>query len=57
VVALPSIDRVALSIEALRKADYKVSGCQLSAARLAEFPDGSTKLTAVDPLTLVWGVR
>jgi precorrin-6Y C5,15-methyltransferase (decarboxylating) len=57
VVALPSIDRVAVSIEALRKADYKVSGCQLSAARLAEFPDGATKLTAVDPLTLVWGVR
>jgi precorrin-6Y C5,15-methyltransferase (decarboxylating) len=57
VVALPSIDRVAVTREALRKADYQVSGCQLSAARVAELPDGATKLAAVDPVTLVWGVR
>jgi precorrin-6Y C5,15-methyltransferase (decarboxylating) len=57
VVSLSSIDRVAVTREALRKADYTVSGCQLSAARVAELPDGSTRLAAVDPVTLVWGVR
>jgi precorrin-6B C5,15-methyltransferase / cobalt-precorrin-6B C5,C15-methyltransferase len=57
VVAVQSIDRVGATRAALRAAEYKVSGCQLSAARLTDLPDGSTKLTAVDPVTLVWGVR
>jgi precorrin-6B C5,15-methyltransferase / cobalt-precorrin-6B C5,C15-methyltransferase len=57
VVGLSSIDRVAATREALRKADYRVDGCQISAARLGDFPDGATKLTAVDPVTVVWGVR
>nr|WP_132125969.1 SAM-dependent methyltransferase [Actinocrispum wychmicini] len=57
VVALPSIDRVAATRSALASAGYTVSGCQLSAARLAELPDGGTRLAAVDPVTVVWGER
>jgi precorrin-6Y C5,15-methyltransferase (decarboxylating) len=57
VVALPSIDRVGATRAALRAAEYRVDGCQLSAARLADLPDGDTRLAAVDPVILVWGVR
>ncbi|MBE1462341.1 bifunctional cobalt-precorrin-7 (C(5))-methyltransferase/cobalt-precorrin-6B (C(15))-methyltransferase [Kibdelosporangium phytohabitans] len=57
VVALASIDRVAPTRQALQAADYRVDGCQLSAARLAEHSDGATRLAAVDPVTVVWGVR
>lgn len=57
VVALPSVDRIAATRSALSNAGYTVSGCQLSAARLADLPDGSTRLAAVDPTTLVWGTR
>ncbi|MBP2325470.1 precorrin-6Y C5,15-methyltransferase (decarboxylating) [Kibdelosporangium banguiense] len=57
VVALASVDRVAATRSALKAADYRVDGCQLSAARLAEHSDGATKLAAVDPVILVWGVR
>jgi precorrin-6Y C5,15-methyltransferase (decarboxylating) len=53
VVALNSLDRVVPARDALRGAGYKVDGCQLSAARLG---DGG-KLSAVDPMTLVWGVK
>jgi precorrin-6Y C5,15-methyltransferase (decarboxylating) len=57
VVALSSIDRVAATRSALKAADYRVEGCQVSAARLAEHSDGTTKLVAAEPVTLVWGVR
>jgi precorrin-6Y C5,15-methyltransferase (decarboxylating) len=57
VVALSSIDRVAATRSALKAADYRVEGCQVSAARVAEHSDGTTKLVAVEPVTLVWGVR
>jgi precorrin-6B C5,15-methyltransferase / cobalt-precorrin-6B C5,C15-methyltransferase len=57
VVALSSIDRIASTRTALQAAGYRVDGCQLSAVRLAEHSGGATKLAAVDPVTLVWGVR
>jgi precorrin-6Y C5,15-methyltransferase (decarboxylating) len=57
VVALSSIDRVASTRSALQAADYRVEGCQVSTARLAEHSDGATKLVAAQPVTLVWGVR
>lgn len=57
VVALASIDRVAPTRAALTAADYRVDGCQVSVARLTEHSDGSTRLAAGDPVTLVWGVR
>ncbi|RSM91852.1 precorrin-6y C5,15-methyltransferase (decarboxylating) subunit CbiE [Kibdelosporangium aridum] len=57
VVALASIDRVGPTRAALKAADYRVDGCQLSVARMTEHSDGSTRLAADDPVTLVWGVR
>jgi len=57
VVAVSSIDSVAISVDALRKADYKVAGSQVAAARLDEFADGTTRLAAVDPVTVLWGEK
>lgn len=57
VVALASVDRVAPTRQALQAVDYRVGGCQVAAARLAEHSDGATRLAAVDPVTVVWGVR
>ncbi|CAM4165417.1 bifunctional cobalt-precorrin-7 (C(5))-methyltransferase CbiE/decarboxylating cobalt-precorrin-6B (C(15))-methyltransferase CbiT [Kibdelosporangium persicum] len=57
VVALSSIDRVSPTRQALKAADYRVDGCQLTVARLSEHSDGATRLAAVDPVTVVWGVR
>jgi precorrin-6Y C5,15-methyltransferase (decarboxylating) len=57
VVALPSIDRVGATRHALRAAEYRVDGCQLSAARFADLSGGGIRLAAVDPVTVVWGER
>jgi precorrin-6B C5,15-methyltransferase / cobalt-precorrin-6B C5,C15-methyltransferase len=57
VVALHSVDRIAATRQLLQSAGYRVDGCQVLAARLAEHSDGATRLAAVDPVTLVWGVR
>ncbi|MEV4317261.1 precorrin-6Y C5,15-methyltransferase (decarboxylating) subunit CbiT [Actinocrispum sp. NPDC049592] len=57
VVAVSSIDSVAISMDAMRKADYKVAGTQVAAARLDEFADGTTRLAAVDPVTVLWGEK
>lgn len=55
VVALAALERVGACAEALRAAGYAVSGTQLSAARLAGLPDGTHRLSATNPVTLVWG--
>lgn len=57
VVALAALDRVAPTRQALRAAGYDVSGVQLSASRLAELPDGSSRLAATNPVVLVFGTR
>ncbi|MFI9384769.1 precorrin-6y C5,15-methyltransferase (decarboxylating) subunit CbiE [Kutzneria sp. NPDC052558] len=57
VVSLAAVDRVAPARDALRENGYTVEGVQLSASRLADLPDGSSRLSAVNPVTVVWGVR
>lgn len=57
VVALASLDRIGPTREALRAADYEVDGVQLAASRLAESPDGSSRLDAASPVVLVCGSR
>ncbi|KAA2258562.1 precorrin-6y C5,15-methyltransferase (decarboxylating) subunit CbiE [Solihabitans fulvus] len=57
VVALAAVDRVPHARDALREAGYRVDGCQLSSARFAELPGGATRLAAINPVTLLWGVR
>jgi precorrin-6Y C5,15-methyltransferase (decarboxylating) len=57
VVALASLDRVALSRDALRAGGYEVSGSQLTSARLVDLPGGSSRLTGTNPVLLLWGTR
>ncbi|MEV0704627.1 precorrin-6y C5,15-methyltransferase (decarboxylating) subunit CbiE [Saccharopolyspora sp. NPDC050389] len=57
VVALAALDRVGPTRDALRAADYEVEGVQLSAARLAELPDGASRLEAANPIVLISGYR
>jgi precorrin-6Y C5,15-methyltransferase (decarboxylating) len=57
VVALASLDRIALSRDALRAGGYQVDGCQLTAARLTDLPGGTSRLTGANPVLLLWGVR
>jgi precorrin-6Y C5,15-methyltransferase (decarboxylating) len=57
VVALAAVDRVGPARDALKQAGYTVEGCQLSAARLAELPDGSSRLAATNPVIVLWGVK
>jgi precorrin-6Y C5,15-methyltransferase (decarboxylating) len=57
VVALASLDRFALCRDALRAGGYQVDGCQLTAARLADLPDGTSRLTGGNPVLVLWGTR
>jgi precorrin-6Y C5,15-methyltransferase (decarboxylating) len=55
VVALAALDRVAPCRVALREAGHQVDGVQLAASRLAELPGGSVRLSATNPVLLLWG--
>jgi precorrin-6Y C5,15-methyltransferase (decarboxylating) len=57
VVALASLDRFALCRDALRAGGYQVDGCQLSAARLVDLPDGTSRLIGGNPVLVLWGTR
>jgi precorrin-6Y C5,15-methyltransferase (decarboxylating) len=57
VVALASVDRIVGARDALRDTGYDVDGCQIAASRLSELPDGTSRLAATNPVTLLWGVR
>ncbi|MBV8932020.1 MAG: precorrin-6y C5,15-methyltransferase (decarboxylating) subunit CbiE [Kutzneria sp.] len=57
VVALAAVDRVAPARNTLREAGYQVQGVQLSASRLEDLPDGASRLSSINPVTLLWGVR
>lgn len=57
VVALPALDRVAPTRDALRHAGYAVEAVQLQANRLVESEDEGPHLAAADPVVLVSGVR
>jgi precorrin-6B C5,15-methyltransferase / cobalt-precorrin-6B C5,C15-methyltransferase len=57
VVALAALDRVSPTRDALRSAGYEVEGVQLSASRLAELPDGASRLEGANPIVLISGFR
>ena len=57
VVALAAIERVGPTLESLQRNGYAVDAVQLQASRLAVLPDGSHRLAAANPVTLVSGVR
>jgi len=57
VAALAAVDRLAGTRDALRTAGYDVGGAVLSASRLADLPDATTRLAATNPVFVVWGHR
>jgi precorrin-6Y C5,15-methyltransferase (decarboxylating) len=57
VVALASLDRFALCRDALRANGYRVEGSQVTSSRLADLPNGTTRLTGTNPVLLLWGTR
>ncbi|WP_255620931.1 precorrin-6y C5,15-methyltransferase (decarboxylating) subunit CbiE [Pseudonocardia sp. DSM 110487] len=57
VVALAAIDRIAPTRAALRAAGLTVDGVQLAASRFADLPDGSVRLAATNPITVMWGTQ
>jgi precorrin-6B C5,15-methyltransferase / cobalt-precorrin-6B C5,C15-methyltransferase len=54
VVACAVLDHALAARAALREAGYAVQGTQLSSARLAELPDGTVRLAALNPVTVLW---
>ncbi|HLU59125.1 MAG TPA: precorrin-6y C5,15-methyltransferase (decarboxylating) subunit CbiE [Pseudonocardia sp.] len=57
VVALAALDRVAPTRAALRAAGLAVDGVQVAASRFADLPDGSVRLAATNPITVIWGMK
>ncbi|GAA5136679.1 precorrin-6y C5,15-methyltransferase (decarboxylating) subunit CbiE [Pseudonocardia adelaidensis] len=57
VVALAALDRIAPTRAALHTAGLAVDGVQLAASRFADLPDGSVRLAATNPITILWGTR
>lgn len=57
VVALAALDRFAPVKEMLAKNGYAVAGTLVSTSRLADLPDGSSRLAATNPVLLVTGRR
>ncbi|MGS2614961.1 precorrin-6y C5,15-methyltransferase (decarboxylating) subunit CbiE [Micromonospora sp. LZ34] len=57
VVTLAAVDRVAPAVGLLRAAGYAVDGVQLGAARLADLPGGSIRLSATNPVVVLTGER
>jgi len=57
VAAFAAVERVGPGLAALAGAGYRAAGTQLSANRLAALPDGSHRLAATNPVTVIWGER
>lgn len=55
VAALASVDRVATVHALLTEAGYRVEGTQIQASRLAPLPNGSLRLAAANPVTVLCG--
>ncbi len=54
VAAYAAVEHLGPAIAALRAAGYRAEGTQLQASRLAELPDGSHRLAALNPVTVLW---
>ena len=55
VATLASVDRVRSVRDLLDGAGYRADGTQLQASRLAGIPGGSVRLTAANPVFVLWG--
>ncbi|WP_406328959.1 precorrin-6y C5,15-methyltransferase (decarboxylating) subunit CbiE [Streptomyces sp. NBC_00203] len=57
VVAMAALDRVPAAREALTGAGFDCDGVLLQSSRLAPLPGGVSRLSATNPVFLLWGVR
>ncbi|MCT7354733.1 precorrin-6y C5,15-methyltransferase (decarboxylating) subunit CbiE [Streptomyces sp. 15-116A] len=57
VIAMAALDRVPAAREALTSAGFACDGVLLQSSRLAPLPGDVTRLTAANPVFLLWGVR
>ncbi|MBV9445497.1 MAG: precorrin-6y C5,15-methyltransferase (decarboxylating) subunit CbiE [Streptosporangiaceae bacterium] len=57
VVTLAAVDRVGGVTRLLGELGYRYDGVQLQASRLASLPNGTHRLTAQNPVFVVWGER
>ncbi|GIJ47608.1 precorrin-6y C5,15-methyltransferase subunit CbiE [Virgisporangium aliadipatigenens] len=56
VAAFAAVERVGPALAAMTAAGYAAEGTQLQANRLSPLPDGTHRLAAVNPVTVLWGV-
>ncbi|MEJ3657530.1 precorrin-6y C5,15-methyltransferase (decarboxylating) subunit CbiE [Actinomycetes bacterium KLBMP 9759] len=57
VVSLAALDRIGRARTLLVDAGYAVDGVQLAASRFAPLPGGAVRLSATNPITILWGTR
>jgi precorrin-6Y C5,15-methyltransferase (decarboxylating) len=56
VAAFAAVDRIGPALATMAAAGYAAEGTQLQANRLSPLPDGTHRLAAVNPVTVLWGV-
>ena len=54
VVACAALEHAVAARAGLRGAGYQVDGAQVAVSRLTELPDGSARLAALNPVTVLW---
>jgi precorrin-6Y C5,15-methyltransferase (decarboxylating) len=54
VAAYAAVEHIVPGIAVLRAAGYRTEGSQVQASRLVELPDGSHRLAATNPVTVLW---
>jgi precorrin-6Y C5,15-methyltransferase (decarboxylating) len=57
VAAFAALERVGPALAALTGAGYRADGSQVQANRIGTMPDGTHRLVAANPTTVVWGER
>jgi precorrin-6Y C5,15-methyltransferase (decarboxylating) len=57
VAAFAAVERIGPAVTTLTGAGYRVDAAQLQANRLTALPDGTHRLAATNPVTVVWGFR
>lgn len=56
-VALAAVERIGPTMQILQRNGFTVDGVQLQASRLRPLPDGSHRLAATNPVTILRGVQ
>jgi precorrin-6Y C5,15-methyltransferase (decarboxylating) len=54
VAAYAAVERIGPAVAALRVGGYRADGAQIQVNRLTDLPDGSHRLAASNPVTVLW---